>query len=101
MSAITLICRKTPPSSTLKLLGVIAGVAVASLAVAVCYEQYRKRRAAHALAAMPVAGIILPYLDANSQALLASLSKRVPPATRTPSAGARHPHSNDLPDLSR
>lgn len=91
MSAITLICRKTPSTNMLKGLGVIAGVAIASLAVAVSYEQYRKRQAAKTLASMPGAGIILPYLEANSQALLASLGKRMPPATTTPSAGARPP----------
>ncbi|CAB3803507.1 hypothetical protein [Pararobbsia alpina] len=54
MSAIALVCPKTSSSSTLKGLSVIAGVAVASLAVAVCYKQYRKREATRALASMGV-----------------------------------------------
>ena len=83
MSAIALICRKTPSTTMLKELGVIAGVAAVSVAVALCYQHYRKRQAAHALASMSGVGSVLPYLDANSRALLASFGKLVPPATDT------------------
>jgi hypothetical protein len=86
MSTIHHICRNTPSTNRLKGLGVIAGVAVASVAAAVCYQHYRKRQAAQALALMPGVGVILPYLDTNSRALLASFGKLVPPPTATPTA---------------
>jgi hypothetical protein len=83
MSAIALIYRNTPSTTMLKALSVIAGVAAVSVAAALCYPYYRKRQAVHALASMSGVGSVLPYLDANSRALLASFGKWAPPATAT------------------